>query len=397
MNFILPGKLILSGLILIFFLPIFSSAQDTLRQMEKPVPFVDFGMQRGNFIIENSFLRGENLSKKPMTTYDAYNLRWGYQTVGDKPWEIAHLHPYYGIGLYVPNLYNTLELGRPYALYGFFGAPIKQWSRLSVDYEYNFGVSYGWKPYNKETNPYNTAIGARFAWYIGANLALKYIVTPNVSCNLGVGYIHFSNGTVRVPNTGLNLATPYLTLRYHLDKIRPMSTAGLTPFKPKGSFFVSVETGIHQVVRDTAYTKLSDYYIHKNFSLYVLSTGWQLQFSPKWTLTVGSDVSYDEAVNTIITADEYQRVAIRNAPVSFKINLNAFVGGEMLVNRFALLAQAGYVFWSEFDPSRQSRFFQRIGMKYYLSNRFFVGTQLKMYHLVRGTTMTWMLGFRFHK
>lgn len=386
-------------LLLFIFMPFCGYAQDTIPQKEKSVPFIEFSAQHGNFVFKNNFTKGNNKLKMPLENYDALNLRVGFQTRGNSLWELLNSHPYYGVGLYLPKLGDTQELGHPFAFYGFFGAPLKQWRRLSFDYEYDFGVSGGWKPYNQNTNPYNTSIGAHFAWYVGANLLLRYQLSDRLSCNGGYEYMHFSNGTVRVPNLGLNLASPFLTIRYSFGSVPFVSHAAAiqSPFKKSDSFYFSVEKGIHQLQRDTVYTRLKDYYIPKNFSIYCLAGGWQRMISSKWVYTLGAELYYDEAMNAVIVGNETKTMMMTYyAPVDKRLTVDLFAGGEMLINHFALIGQVGYAVWSRYDPAKDTRLFQRIGMKYYLGNHFFIGTQLKMYHVVKATTMTWMAGFRFH-
>ena len=58
--------------------------------------------------------------------------------------------------------YNSAELGNPVAVYAFQGAPIVRLSScLSLDYEWNFGASFGWKKYDGLYNPQNEVIGSK--------------------------------------------------------------------------------------------------------------------------------------------------------------------------------------------------------------------------------------------
>ena len=46
------------------------------------------------------------------------------------------------------------------AFYVFQGARIARFNpRLSLNYEWNFGISAGWKPYDNDYNSYNGAVG----------------------------------------------------------------------------------------------------------------------------------------------------------------------------------------------------------------------------------------------
>ena len=44
---------------------------------------------------------------------------------------------------------NAEEIGYPAALYFFFGAPFYRKAKSSFDYEFSFGLSHNWKPYDR--------------------------------------------------------------------------------------------------------------------------------------------------------------------------------------------------------------------------------------------------------
>ncbi len=60
----------------------------------------------------------------------------------------------------------------------FPGARIKRFNpRLSLNYEWNFGASFGWKPFDEVENRYNKVIGSKINAYINTNFYLDYILS----------------------------------------------------------------------------------------------------------------------------------------------------------------------------------------------------------------------------
>ena len=47
-------------------------------------------------------------------------------------------------------------------------------STISLNYEWNFGASFGWKPYDEYDNPENQIIGSKVNAYLNVNLYLKW-------------------------------------------------------------------------------------------------------------------------------------------------------------------------------------------------------------------------------
>ena len=61
-------------------------------------------------------------------------------------------HTYQGIGVSYHTFFSPVELGNPVSVYAFQGSRIAQLSpRLSLDYEWNFGASFGWKKYDDQS------------------------------------------------------------------------------------------------------------------------------------------------------------------------------------------------------------------------------------------------------
>lgn len=141
------------------------------------------------------------------------NLRYSF-SINDN--RIKHYLPGgyqgFGIGLLNPGAAQrggvdraTQYIGYPVLLYVFQGGPVKKLSeRLSLDYEWNFGASFGWKPYGDENKMYNLIVGSRVNAYLNVGLNLSYKLNENSSLFGGIALTHFSNGNTSFPNPGVN-------------------------------------------------------------------------------------------------------------------------------------------------------------------------------------------------
>ena len=58
-------------------------------------------------------------------------------------------------------------------------------SRLSLNYEWGFGASFGWKPYDYLSNPNNTVMGSKVNAYLSAGIHLNWILSPRFDLNIG--------------------------------------------------------------------------------------------------------------------------------------------------------------------------------------------------------------------
>ena len=108
----------------------------------------------------SSFLRGENNMHKRLSSAYSAHLKYSFQLQPGSTADRIYGSSYQGIGLGYFDFGNDKEIGTPIALYAFQGARIaKLTPRLSLNYEWGFGASFGWKPYNYLNNPNNTVIG----------------------------------------------------------------------------------------------------------------------------------------------------------------------------------------------------------------------------------------------
>lgn len=167
----------------------------------------------------NSFLRGENIYGQPYrNSYSAhlkYSLQFHQYTYADRIYGGA----YQGIGLAYYSFGDRQYLGEPITFYLFQGARIARLSRsVSFNYEWNFGLSFGWKPYHYDTNPYNKVIGSRTNAYINTNFYLNWMLSPRWDLNTGITLTHFSNGNTRLPNAGVNTVGWKLGLVYNFNR-----------------------------------------------------------------------------------------------------------------------------------------------------------------------------------
>ena len=178
------------------------------------------GEFRPEYIIPtNTFVQGNNTAGQPIDLSLSGHLRYSFQfRPGSLPDRI-YGGAYQGIGVAYYDFGNPDELGNPVAAYLFQGARIARISpRLSFDYEWNFGLSFGWKPYDEETNRLNMMMGSKMNAFLNVDFFLNWMVTREVDFSAGVSLSHFSNGNTKFPNAGLNSVGLRAGLTYNFGR-----------------------------------------------------------------------------------------------------------------------------------------------------------------------------------
>ncbi|RHJ90664.1 acyloxyacyl hydrolase [Parabacteroides bouchesdurhonensis] len=175
---------------------------------------------RPTYIIPtHSFFRGNNYFEKPLRNAYSAHLKYSFQFAPDTYADHIYGGVYQGIGLAYYNFGDRHELGNPFAFYLFQGARIAQLTpRLSINYEWNFGASAGWTPYDYDYNNYNKVIGSRINAYLDVNFHFKWMLSKLFDFTAGVDLSHFSNGNTKYPNGGLNTAGLRVGLVYNFNR-----------------------------------------------------------------------------------------------------------------------------------------------------------------------------------
>ena len=183
----------------------------------------------------NPFLQGENEKWMPIRNSFAAHLRYSFQfrpnTIADRIYGGA----YQGIGVSYTTFGEKKQLGDPFSIYLFQGARIARFSpRLSLNYEWNFGLSAGWKPYDNYYNSYNGAVGSRMNAYLNAGIYLNWAASRNIDLNLGADLTHFSNGNTKFPNAGINTTGVKIGLVYNFNREESdLVKSAYKPFIPR--------------------------------------------------------------------------------------------------------------------------------------------------------------------
>lgn len=95
------------------------------------------------------------------------------------------------------------------------------------------GLSYLTKR-NEEFNRKNNAIGSHWNSILALRFVLRYRTKNNLDINLGPQFFHYSNGSAKAPNAGINTASLLFGIKYLFDD-NPEYTKG-TRYKSPYSF-----------------------------------------------------------------------------------------------------------------------------------------------------------------
>lgn len=349
--------------------------------------FLETHLTQGIVLKSNDFVRGDNKGSIPIKDFSATDFRIGWQTRGTKAWHHDHNLPYYGIGIYNMVFSNAEEIGYPAALYFFYGAPFGRREKSSFDYEFSFGLSHNWEPYDKVNNPFNLAIGSYRNAYIDAQVKYVWYFSKKLSLDAGIRVTHFSNGAMRFPNAGINLFAPFAGLRYDLIAKNPLSRDQLKKKKVETTeeFNIYLASG----KRSVKHTFTPN---HQMVSLLNLSFEYLKPAGQIFKYGMDLNLGIDQNRNLVIHGNN-----VELAPSQKQLFSAISVIGQFRANRLAVQANIGYEILNNGKLHFSNDLYQRIGLRFYMFNHLFAGIAIKANNFNKADYIEWSLGYSLFK
>lgn len=289
-----------------------------------------------------------------------------------------------GIGLGYTGISHGKNLGEPFNLYLFQNVPIARLSpRLSLVYEWNFGISFNWNPYNAEKNPDNGAIGSKTNAYINLGLMLRYKLNRNVDLLAGIDGSHYSNGNTRIPNAGANFAGLKIGVTYTFD---PGEKAEATIARDKFQPGMGYDLTLYCAARRRAFfSSASHDYLYARGLFGVLGVNFapMYGFNRYFRAGVSLDTQYDESANILShrvegTPDDNMR--FYRPPLKEQIAVGMSLRAELVMPIFSINIGIGRNIICKGKDT--DIFYQTLTLKTYLWKNGYlnIGYQLNAFH-----------------
>ena len=212
-------RLLVASIVIAWALPSYSLQQDSIKAVYR----IAVDVVPAKIFHTNDFLRGGNEEERVMNHDMTFTLKYAFMNPDEVRPGSIHQGAYQGVGL-ARHEFNRW-LSNPISIYLFQGAPIINLSRrVSLNYEWNLGMAFGWNAYDEETNPENKVIGSKVTAYIDVDMYLRWMLSRHIDLNAGISLSHFSNGNTTYPNLGLNTGGIRLGMAYYINRQQPSTT-----------------------------------------------------------------------------------------------------------------------------------------------------------------------------
>lgn len=272
----------------------------------------------------------------------------------------SYNQPYYGILFGIADGGNRDEIGMEGYLSFFGGLPFYK-SDNPLVLKSAIGLGYVQKPFDKFNNPKQNAIGSKFNINFHFRFEKNFQIKEGGGINLGIGLVHYSNGSYQRPNLGLNYFHVYLGKRFKIQECKAIpdsaTVISILPYTPKK---IELELNGGLIGYNELSSKISDKFLLVNASAH-----FNKQFSVVHGWSNGVDTYYNGALSN--TEGKALQIGISSLYV---MNFDDFKIGAGL---------GGYLLGK---PEVSRGLYSLVFVQQYFNNRWFVKFTIKTHRTI---------------
>lgn len=332
----------------------------------------------------SSYFFGSNINKDSDREFGSTNpvgaeIYFQNHHDGSRYWEKVYNYPHTGWSItWIDHRNKTL--GSSFALNRYMNYVLFRRNYFEFYLKASLGIMYASKIYETGSNSkdrFNNAISQFINFSEQLGLGLYIYPVKHLCINFVSTTTHFSNGAISQPNDGLNLWLLQFGLAYTTGE-RAASFYKIPGYEQDNKRIrvnVNIAGGVKQLTPENK----------KKYPLFSFSVYVDKKITRINALNIGFDgflnygVKYDVENNTAYHGVDFKRFGIS-------------AGHELFINRVGFLTQVGYHFYSPYPD--MSPFYQKLGLKYYITDKFFVSITLRTFNLEISDEITGGFGLR---
>lgn len=225
--------------------------------------------------------------------FPSFEINLGKETYGRERWQAEYGYPFIGVSYWYSQLGNSEFLGSANALFPYVNYPIIRNQKHELNFRVGLGLAYLTKRFDRLENYKYIAIGSHVNAAINLMAEYRWRFDPRMNAAVGVALMHFSNGSTKTPNYGINTPSINLAFAYRLSKENSYQSKKLTPSLYKFEFpenkTLDLSLGATVAFKDMG----SEY--GRTFMIYNFFGNVMKPFSFKSSAGIGFDLTYNES------------------------------------------------------------------------------------------------------
>jgi hypothetical protein len=300
-----------------------------------------------------------------------------FPTHGENFWNQLFKYPEPGVSICFFDLGNPRNLGNLYSVCPYLDFPFTKSMKTRLCLRAGAGLSYLTKPFDRETNYKDIAIGSHVNGFMNFRLTLKQTITPRLRLDFGVGISHCSNGAFVEPNLGLNMPSVDIGIGYSIHPVPACTRYDTLPVCDKQPFIgIGIMGALSQINPPGG----------NDFPGFGLSVVAYRRWNHKNLWGAGLELFYNEA--------NYREIVRTDASVTRSRYLQPAgkVSYSLCVGRISMPLELGFYFYDKVS-GEPFPMYEQIGLRYQVSKHLLVGTSLKTY-FARAEFFEWGINYR---
>ena len=303
-----------------------------------------------------------------------------FRTDGKHSWQSIHGFPELGLSAMHLYLANPSEVGNLDAIYPFMNLRLnKQRRKFKMNLRMGVGLARMSKPYDRITNHKNNAIGSYINGFVNLRISTSFMLSRSWRLDSGIGLTHASNGAIKTPNLGLNMATVNLGIGYVFGNKNLVMIKDSLPSKKLKKLRPSILGifGIKELERP----------LGKKYLSYALIGNIYHPINHRNKVGSGVEFVYSNA-----TRKSLERDSVSTERITDVIKIGAKVGYAYTFNRLSIPLDFGIYFYQ--NDNLSERFFHRIGFQYLITKHLLANVTLYT-HWAKADYFEWGMGYEF--
>lgn len=362
---------------------------------------------RGAYVMpSNRIVKGDN--RYGASTTAAFGAAAEYSFTFSPKSRYGRYYPYayQGIGVGFVGFSSSKVTGNPVNVYVLQGSRIANLSdRLTLDYEWNFGISAGWKK-NRGAEAYDYAevngFGSHVNAYIDLGFKLNYALSERVSLTAGLNLSHFSNGNTDYPNPGVNVVWGRVGVLWNLGDIPRLRRPDWSDYGRHMSYDVTVYGAWRKNLFDWNYGNdvlgpelrvIPGHFAVGGFNFNPL---WH--FNPMFSAGASLDFQYDEGANLspyFVPTTTPEHPKFYRQPFSHRVMAGLSVRAELQMPVFSVNVGIGHSLWAPGGEDLRG-WYQMFTLKTFLTRNLYLSTGYRLVRFRNPGNLMLGLGWRFN-
>ncbi len=311
---------------------------------------------------KGSILRHKHILSRLYTARPEYvSIGWHSSAKKNSIWKERYNYPDWGIVLINQEFHNEI-LGNTTAInYTTTHYILNRNAKNQLNVQLGFGGGFNTKPLDFDTNLLNVAMTSHFLFT--QHFKLNYThpeLFDKFGLHAGISFTHFSNGSFKKPNLGINSVFLNVGLNYfnRKSKIVYEKREEKEKFEKQAIHFnLSINGGFHESKPGVGLKPI-----------YYLSSYAHKKIGHKSKLQLGVDFFNSQSVKDY--AEYYFQIYnddTENGERADHKQIGVFFGHELLFNKLSVETHVGYYFYKPFKES--APVYQKVSFKHALNNQ----------------------------